>query len=151
AGIKIVAIGPSTAKTLRKYGLNADIIPKKYISEGLVDELKTIISRKDRILIPRAKSARNYLVDELSTLAKVEEVKTYETLRSSEDNQYMIDSLKEMDSYYLLFSSPTTFINFKKIAGENAKDILRKGKIISIGPVTSRTIEEKGYSIYKES
>src|SRR5699024_2766357 len=100
---------------IRKYGLNADIIPKEYISESLVDELKTIISNKDRILIPRAKNARSYLVDELSTLARVEEVKTYETLTYSEDNQYMIDNLKEMDSYYLLFSSPTTFINFKKV------------------------------------
>ncbi len=151
ANIKVGAIGTITAKTINRYGINVDFIPKKYVGESLVEELKEVISEKDRILIPRAKAGRPLIVEELSKICIVDEVKTYETIKAKEDNQHIIDILKELDSYYILFSSSSTFINFKKIARDNAEELLKKSKIISIGPVTSKTIEEDGYPIYKQA
>ncbi|NLY77079.1 MAG: uroporphyrinogen-III C-methyltransferase [Tissierellia bacterium] len=151
ANVKVAAIGSSTAKTIKEYGINVDFMPKEYVGESLVEELKSRVSETDRILIPRAKAGRPFIVAELSKICKVDEVKTYETITSREDNQYIIDSLKELDSYYILFSSPSTFTNFKKIAGQDAEDILKKSKIISIGPVTSKTIQEQGHPIYKQA
>lgn len=151
ADIKVGAVGSSTAKAIGEYGINVDFIPKEYRGEGLVNELKSKLSKEDKVLIPRAKNGRPYIVEELSKICMVEEIKTYETVKSTEDNEYIIENLKELDSYYILFSSPTTFINFKKIAGKDSEDILNKGKIISIGPVTSKTIKGQGYSIYKQA
>ena len=151
AGIKVGAIGSSTAKTISQYGINVDFIPKEYVGESLVNELKPKLSKEDKVLIPRAKNGRPYLVEELSKTCIVEEIKTYETVKSTEESGYVIENLKEFDSYYILFSSPTTFINFKKIVGKDSENILNKGKIISIGPVTSKTIKGQGYSIYKQA
>ncbi|NLX61996.1 MAG: uroporphyrinogen-III C-methyltransferase [Tissierellia bacterium] len=151
ANIKFAAIGSSTAEAINKYGLRVDFVPREYVGESLVDELKAVISKDDSILIPRAKKARPFIVEELSKICRVEEIKTYETIKSREDNQYIIDTLKELDYPYILFSSPSTFINFKEIAGKDADDILKKSKIISIGPITTKTIEAEGYTIYKQA
>ena len=151
AGIKVAAIGSSTAKAISQYGINVDFIPKEYRGEGLVNELQSKLSKEDKVLIPRSKNGRPYLVEELSKICMVEEIKTYETVKATEDSGHIIENLKEFDSYYILFSSPTTFINFKKIVGKDSENILNKGKIISIGPITSKAIEEQGYSIYKQA
>lgn len=151
ANIKVGAIGSSTAKAINEYGIRVDFLPREYVGESLVEELKSVISEKDSILIPRAKAGRPFVVEGLSKICRVDEIKTYETIKSTEDNQHIIDSLKKLDSCYILFSSPSTFINFKKIAGVYADGILQKSKIISIGPVTSKTIEDEGYAIYKQA
>ena len=126
-------------------------MPKEYVGESLVAELKEEISKDDKILIPRAESGRPFIVEELAKICKVDEVKTYKTITSKQDNGYIIDNLKDLDSYYLLFSSPSTFKNFIEIAGEDADSLIKKGEIISIGPVTSQAIKEAGYEVYKQA
>lgn len=151
AGLKIGAIGSNTKAAIREYGLNVDFMPKEYVGESLVAELKKEISKDDKILIPRAESGRPFIVEELAKICKVDEVKTYKTITSKQDNGYIIDNLKDLDSYYLLFSSPSTFKNFIEIAGEDADSLIKKGEIISIGPVTSQAIKEAGYEVYKQA
>lgn len=149
--LKISAVGPSTANAIKQYGINPDFIPTEYVGEALINELKPLLSKDDTVLIPRAKDGRAEIVEELSKICTVEEIKTYETITSKEDNEYIVEELKHMDSLYILFSSPTTFKNFEKIAGKDSKSILDKSNIISIGPITSKAIEDNGYSIYKQA
>ncbi|MBU5437904.1 uroporphyrinogen-III C-methyltransferase [Tissierella sp. MSJ-40] len=151
SGIKISAVGPKTAAVIKKYGINADLVPKEFVGEGLVEELKKVLSKEDRILIPRAEIARKELVDELSKVCLVDEVKIYRTSKSIESRNEIINSLKDLESYYLIFTSSSTFINFIEILDQDTRWVLDKGKVISIGPITTKTIEEKGYSIYKQS
>src|SRR5699024_4857048 len=68
ASLKIGAIGIKTGKTIEKYGIKPDFIPKEYVSEALVQELKKSLTAEDKILIPRAQNARPYLVKELSKI-----------------------------------------------------------------------------------
>lgn len=147
ANTKISTVGPSTSDALRKYGLNPDFMPKKYVGEELVNELKPRLSKDDKVLIPRSKNGRVYLVEELSKICIIDEVHSYETVKSTMDNEDIVDSIKELHSAYILFSSPTTFKNFKKILGEDEKNVLGKSKIVSIGPITSKTIEDDGYKV----
>ncbi|NLJ91130.1 MAG: uroporphyrinogen-III C-methyltransferase [Clostridiales bacterium] len=151
AGLKIGAIGSNTKEAIREYGLNVDFMPTEYVGESLVSELKEEISESDKILIPRAESGRPFIVEELAKICKVDEVKTYKTVKSREDSSHIIDNLKELDSYYLLFSSPSTFKNFIEIAGQDANDLINKGRIISIGPITSRAIKDAGYPVFKQA
>lgn len=150
ANIKISTVGPSTSDAVRKYGINPDFMPSTYVGEELVNELKTRLLKDDKVLIPRSKNGRAYLIEELSKICTIDEVHSYETVKSTVDNEDIVDSIKELLSPYILFSSPTTFINFKKILGENGEDVLDKSKIISIGPVTSKTIKESGYKVYMQ-
>lgn len=40
-GIKIAVIGPETGRCLIKYGINADLTPERFTSEGILESLKS--------------------------------------------------------------------------------------------------------------
>ena len=149
--IKIAAVGPKTAAAIGKYGINPDIVPNQFVAEGLIDELSEVLSKEDNVLIPRAKIGRNELIDELSQIATINDLKIYHTVKDEENKEEIMDTLNDLDSYYLLFTSSSTFTNFSEILKEDVGPALEKGKIISIGPITTKTIEEAGYSVYKQA
>ncbi len=151
AGIKVAAVGPKTENAIKNHGIKSDILAEEYTAEGLIEELTKVLSSEEKVLIPRAKIARKELVEELSKISKVEEVHIYDTLKTKESIDGIIESLKDLDSYYLLFTSSSTFTNFVEILGEKRNQVLDKGKIISIGPITTKTIEESGNKVYKEA
>lgn len=150
-GTKISAIGPKTGKVIEKHGIKPDFIPSEYVSEALVENLKGVLTKKDRVLVPRAKNARPYLVEELSKISNVDEIKTYNTIKGMDRTEGLVEFLKDEEEFYLTFTSPSTFNNFVDILGDKSKEILSKGKIISIGPITSQAIEDNGYRVYKEA
>lgn len=149
--VKIGAIGPKTGKTIEKYGVRPDFIPEEHVSEALIKDLKKVLTEKDKVLVPRAKNARPYLVRELSKICDVDEVKTYNTIKGINKAEKLIKFLKDKKDFYLTFTSPSTFNNFVEILGDDSSDILNRGKILSIGPITSNTIREKGYEVYGEA
>ena len=151
ANIKIAAVGPKTAAAMGKYGINPEIVPNEFVAEGLIDELSKVLSKEDNVLIPRAKIGRNELIDELSQIATINDLKIYHTVKDEENKEEIMDTLNDLDSYYLLFTSSSTFTNFSEILKEDVGPALEKGKIISIGPITTKTIEEAGYSVYKQA
>ncbi len=150
-GLKVGTIGPKTGKAIEKYGIKSDFIPKEHVSEALFEDLKKVLTEKDRILIPRAKNARPYLVEELSKICTVDEVKTYETIKTMNKKDQLIKFLKDKEDFYLTFTSPSTFNNFIEILGDNSQEILNKGKILSIGPITSKAVNKQGYEVYKQA
>lgn len=151
ANIKIAAVGSKTAAAMGKYGINPEIVPNEFVAEGLIDELSKVLSKEDNVLIPRAKIGRNELIDELSQIATINDLKIYHTVKDEENKEKIMDILNDLDSYYLLFTSSSTFTNFSEILKEDVGPALEKGKIISIGPITTKTIEEAGYSVYKQA
>lgn len=149
--IKVAAIGPKTAAAIKKYGIIADLIPEEYVAEDLTKELLKVLNKEDRVLIPRAKIARNRIIEDLSKVCFVKDLKIYETVKSKNDFDEIIGSLNKLDSYSLLFTSASTFTNFSEILGKNSKDVIENGKIISIGPITTKAIEKEGYKVYKQA
>lgn len=150
-GAKIVAIGRVTAKELEKYHLHADIIPEDYIAEGIYEELKDILTSEDKILLPRAKESRDFLVEELGKLAQIKEIKIYETIigEGLEDVECVKTLLNKKEIDYITFTSSSTVKNLVKILG--AAEILKNHKLISIGPITSNTIKDFGLEVYGEA
>lgn len=147
----IVAIGKATAREIEKYYLHADIIPKDYIAEGIYDRLKDQLQSGDKILIPRAKESRSFLVDKLSKLCKVQELKIYETIlgegiESKEEIRRLLEK-REID--YITFTSSSTVKNLVKIVGDS--EMLKGVKLMSIGPITSKTIKDFGLKVYKQA
>ena len=63
AGCRIAAIGPGTAAALEQYGLVADVVPERFVAEGLVEALTDV--QVSRALIARAAVARDVLPDAL--------------------------------------------------------------------------------------
>lgn len=151
AGIKIAAVGTKTQDAIEKYGIRVDLVPAKFVGEELIEKLVPVLKATDNVLIPRAKIARDILVDQLKKISNVEEIEIYDTLKTESSKDDILDTLRELDEYDLLFTSSSTFTNFKEILEENATEIFGNGKIISIGPITTDTIVEAGYKVDREA
>ena len=151
ANIKVCSIGATTSKAIIRRGIKPDIQPEKAVGESLYDELKDIVNKEDKILIPRAKNAREFLVKKLNEISNVTEVVTYESVMDDSKKEEAINALEEGNLDYITFASSSTVTNFINLIGEENKDKLSNTKIISIGKITTKTILDNGLEVYKES
>lgn len=151
ANIKVCSIGATTSKAIIRRGIKPDIQPEKAVGESLYDELKDIVNKEDKILIPRAKNAREFLVKKLNEISNVTEVVTYESVMDDSKKEEAINVLEEGNLDYITFASSSTVTNFINLIGEENKDKLSNTKIISIGKITTKTILDNGLEVYKES
>ncbi|MBP1926165.1 uroporphyrinogen III methyltransferase/synthase [Sedimentibacter acidaminivorans] len=146
--IKIFAIGDGTSKELLKYSIKSDFIPSEYVGEKLYEEIKSQIKSTDRILLPRALKARAFLHDKLSDMCELCEVPIYDTVAESiEDTDY----LKDLRIDYVTFTSSSTVDNFMENVDKSVLENIKDSKTVSIGPITSKTIEKHGFKVYKEA
>jgi uroporphyrinogen III methyltransferase/synthase len=134
---RVAAIGPGTAAALRAHGLIADVVPERYIAEGLVEALADV--PLSRALIARAAQARDVLPDALhSRGVEVDVVELYETVAEP-----MSDRQREAvaGADYVTFTSSSTVRFFFSALGGEAP---ASARLVSIGPVTSQTLREHG-------
>ena len=146
-GIKICCIGPATAQQVRSKGIMVDLVPKKFISEGILESFSGIDLRGEKILIARAAKARDVLPAGLKKSgAKVDVVTAYETVNSGKKKNELETLFKENQVDVITFTSSSTVNNFVKIMGRNIS--LPKGvKIACIGPVTSEAAKKAGLPV----
>ena len=138
AGARVAAIGPGTAAALRSYGVIADVVPERFVAEGLVEALADVPVR--RALVARAADARDVLVDALRERgAEVDVVALYETVAESL-SEAQLGAVADAD--YVTFTSSSTVRFFFESAGELGSRL--RARLISIGPVTSATLREFG-------
>jgi uroporphyrinogen III methyltransferase/synthase len=137
AGARVAAIGPGTAAALRARGLIADIVPERFIAEGVVQALAGVPVA--RALVARAAQARDVLPDALRERgAEVDVLALYETVAEPLDCSQR-EGLAQAD--YVTFTSSSTVRFLFATAGEEAADGAR---LVSIGPVTSAALREQG-------
>lgn len=148
---KLVVIGRATGEALERYGLRPDIMPKRFVSEDIVEALKDTISSNDKILLPRAKEAREYLAEELSKLCSVTEISTYETVIDNSEKEKLQELMRERSIDYITFTSSSTVENFIALLGRENVKLLHGIKLVSIGPITSKTLRSYNLDIYKEA
>jgi uroporphyrinogen III methyltransferase / synthase len=148
-GVRLCAIGPSTAQRLARYGLRVDLTPDEARSEAVIDALRATGDLKGvRFLLPRADIAREVLADQLRDAgADVSEVAAYRTVPAREaDGEYDIYRMlldRQIDA--ITFTSASTVKNFARICGEEqAADLLRTTVVASIGPVTAEAAQQLG-------
>ncbi|MBU1811282.1 MAG: uroporphyrinogen-III synthase, partial [Candidatus Omnitrophica bacterium] len=144
SGIKIAAIGNSTANKLKEYGIIADLVPKKETSKGLLAEFKKIFKgttnyelRATNIFLPRSNISDKGLSNALKAQgARVTAGFVYKNVLPKE--------LPDLDLNYfdeVMFTSPSTVRNFKKRYGRVPEGV----KISCIGEVTSREAKRQGF------
>ena len=130
AGARVAAIGPGTAAALREHGVIADVVPERFVAEGLVEALADV--PVSRALVARAAEARDVLPDALRERgAEVDVVALYETVAEPLSPAQLEAALA---ADYVTFTSSSTVRFWCEAAGEAAR---RSGRLVSIGPVTS--------------
>ncbi len=137
-GIRIAAVGPSTAKEIGRRGLRVDSLAQEYRAEGLVRVLAKDIRRK-KILIPRAKGGREILVSELKRLgATVDSVEAYRTVQPKRGRSELGKMIRAGVDL-ITFASSSAVENFVKMAGPSLRAKIRGIPAACIGPVTTQT------------
>jgi len=150
ANVKLCAIGPATKEALEQRGLRVDVMPKEFVAEAIVKKLKKSTQLKGKkILVPRAKEARDLLIKELQKSgAQVKEVAVYETIIDRENKDGLLKSFREAAPDIVTFTSSSTAKNFVDLVGKKSfKTIFSKSKFVSIGPITSKTAKGLGIKI----
>ncbi len=150
---KIAAIGPATQKAIESRGLKVAVVPRKYIAESVVDELRGEVRGK-RVLLIRAKVARDVIPQELRHAgASVDVVEAYETVVPQESRERLRDALSRPGQrpHAVTFTSSSTARNFMELLGAENKHLLTGVMLASIGPVTSTTMRELGLPVHIEA
>ncbi len=148
-GIKIASVGKATSKALCHFHIVPDIVPKDFRAEGLLDVLSRQGVKGKKILIPRARKARELLPQGLEKLgAEVTIAPVYETIAPVPSPE-ACERLKKEHIDLITFTSSSTVRNFFKIIPSKLRDnLLARAKIACIGPVTAKTADEMGIKVH---
>jgi uroporphyrinogen III methyltransferase/synthase len=144
ARARIAAIGPGTAEALERHGLRADVVPERYVAEGLLDALSSRVMRGQRVLLPRAHGAREALVGGLEAMgARVHELKLYESRVPERPDAEGLRMLRDGEIDIATFASSSSVRNLVAMLGGDAAP-LRRVRIAAIGPVTAEAVRDAG-------
>jgi uroporphyrinogen III methyltransferase/synthase len=146
AGTKLCAIGPATAAELRRRLLHVDKVPREYRAEGMLEAFAGETLTGKRVLIPRAKVARDLLPDELRKRgATVDVVEAYSTVAPAESETRARIIFTRHKPTLVTFTSSSTAENFLRMLPAAEREGWLQGvKLASIGPITSATLHRHG-------
>ena len=147
---KICAIGPATARAIKEFGYDVELIPQNFVAEGVIEALgeyhggiRSIAGQ--RILIPRAKEAREVLPEALAAAgARVDVAPCYQTVRVDPDETILRQLIGRAPDL-IVFASSSAIRHLIDILGqEEGKKILSGSTVAVIGPITFSTAESFG-------
>lgn len=144
-GPRLCAIGPKTAEVLQELRLRVDLVPREYRAEAILEGLRGEDLAGKKILIPRAKVARDLLPQELRRSgAQVDVVEVYQTAMPRGREEEIKELLRKGAIAAVTFTSSSTVRNFVQMVGADAPGLLNGVTVASIGPITARTAQDLG-------
>jgi uroporphyrinogen III methyltransferase/synthase len=149
---KVAAIGPATAKRVEEAGLRVDATPEEYMAEALIEALAGRSLEGEKVLIPRAKVAREILPQKLREAgAEVVVPPAYETVPSSEGKERLKELLENGEVDCITFTASSTVENFVRAFGGKVRQLLSGTRIACIGPITAETASKHGIRVDAEA
>ncbi|MBM4414964.1 MAG: uroporphyrinogen-III C-methyltransferase [Chloroflexi bacterium] len=143
AGVRVCAIGRTTAYALAQRGVRADLLPDEGSAAGVAAALLAACERGASVLLPGAAEQR----PELGALlraggASVEELAVYRTLVATEaDAALLAEARTGLDA--VTFASPSAVRGLVGLLGGDV-GALRGALIACIGPTTAEAAREAG-------
>lgn len=147
AGVKVTAVGPATAETVRtELGVHPDLVPNEYASEAVVKRFAQEDVAGQRILVVRSDIGRDVLATGLRELgATVDEVVGYET-KAPEDSGEKAREAFGSGIDVTTFTSSSGVDNLLSLLDGNA-GLVNAGSVACIGPVTAARARERGLRV----
>ncbi|MGJ8634378.1 MAG: uroporphyrinogen-III C-methyltransferase [Luteolibacter sp.] len=134
---KIAAIGETTAAKIREYRIGVDLLPEKFVAEGLIKAFEKINVENQTMLWVKAAESRDVIYDGLMKLgAIVDECVAYRTVPETEDLVGAQAKFLENGADMVTFTSSSTAEHFFALGLDWPEDCVAA----SIGPVTSKTL-----------
>ena len=146
AAARIAVLGTGTEKELARRGVIADVIPEKFMLEGLLRSFRGFDVKGKRIFIPHSRQGRPVLVRALAGRgALVDEMFLYRVKPPREACRGELIKLIRRERFdAITFTSSSCVRQFMRLAGK-AKKLLQRQTFAAIGPVTGQTLREFGY------
>jgi uroporphyrinogen III methyltransferase/synthase len=145
AGVKVAVIGDRTAAAVRAHGVVADLVPERFIAEGLAEQFPVASRPQARVLIPRAAVAREVLPQALRDRGWLVETPTaYETIHPALTREHLV-ALRS--GHVVTFASSSAVHGL--LASVEADEL--PPVIASIGPATSATLVANGIDVDVEA
>ena len=147
---KVAAIGPATAQAVRTPGIAPDFVPEAYIAESVAEGLIGLGMDGKKVLLPRAREAREVLPEELRKAgAQVDVLPVYETVPAAAHRDEVLQRLEAGTLDAVTFGSSSTVDNFfAQIPADTIRNQPegKRVKFASIGPVTTKTLAKYGFA-----
>ena len=156
ASDRILLLAPGQVDELRDRGVFADVVPADSTNEGIVAALMNVVKAGDRVLLPRARVARELLPETLRAAGvHVDVVAVYETLGPDDATREVLrhallgdteqDGMPAVDTVAFTSSSTVSnLIDALTVSGLDARALLSTRTLLSIGPITSATLRAAG-------
>ena len=137
---KICVIGSGSGEALNKYGVNADFIPSKFDSKSFLDEILPKLDKDSKVLMLRAKIGSDVLPKGLKGAGiAFSDIPVYDTII---DHRKKFELNKNIENFdYVVAASASGAKALVEMIED--KKIL-SGKVVSIGPVTTKALVELG-------
>lgn len=140
---QVAAIGPGTADALREGNVEADLVPERFVAEGLLEVFPDPPAGGGRVLIARAAEARDVLPEGLRERGwDVTVVEAYRTVQGRPTDAELA-AVAEAD--VVTFTSSSTVRNFLAVC-DTVPPV-----VACIGPVTADTAREHGLTVDVEA
>lgn len=144
-GLKVAAVGETTASAARAAGFKVTFVPASYLAESLVEGLaRNVLGRK--VLLARAAVARDVIPDALTAAgALVDVVDAYRNCMPEAAPEQLRSALaNRIDA--VTFTSSSSVIHLAEAAYAAGVAWPFAGvPSVSIGPITSGTLRELGW------
>ncbi|HEX9484198.1 MAG TPA: uroporphyrinogen-III C-methyltransferase [Gemmatimonadaceae bacterium] len=147
---RIACIGRSTNDSLLTHGLSADVVPARFVAEGL---LEALAARDDvrgrRVLYLAAEGARDVLPDGLRLLGcDVDVIPLYRSQPEETGREALRQAMTSGRVDGATFASASAVRGFIDAVGI---ELARSVPAISIGPITSNAIRDAGMTVAAEA
>jgi len=150
----ICAIGPATARALQQKGMIVSLSPEEYNAESLVEAFTVLDggAKGKHFLLPRGNLARPTLPDALRNAgARMSECAVYETVKP-EHTPDEVEALLAFNPNIITFTSSSTAKNFRAyLSQEQIGQLSASCAFVSIGPETSKTLNDLGFAVREEA
>lgn len=154
---RIAVIGPGTNSVLRRHLLEADLVPERYVAEGLLESFASVEplsgsavvgaagGPRGSVLIAQAAGARPVLANGLVDQGwDVDVVEAYRTVPVAAEPS-VVRRVESAD--VVAFASSSAVVNF--CAAVPAEQ--RPAAAVAIGPITAATAREHGFTVLTAS
>ncbi|RYD31912.1 MAG: uroporphyrinogen-III C-methyltransferase [Verrucomicrobiaceae bacterium] len=137
---RIAAIGAGTAAKIREYRFTVDLIPERFVAEGLIEAFKKESVENLTMLWVKAADTRDVIGKGLEDMgAIVDECIAYKTVPETEDPNGARARIEEEGADLITFTSSSTVDHFFDLGIDWPEGCVAG----SIGPVTSDTLRKK--------
>lgn len=144
-GTRIAAIGPGTSAVLAAANIVADLLPDRFVAEGLVEAFSDAEAGSGKVLLARAQVARDALPVGLRNKGwEVDEIASYRTVPVDVDPE-MRQLIAAADA--ITFASSSTVDSFVAAVGSEFVPPV----VACIGPVTAATARSHGLDVAVEA